>query len=462
MSLLEAVTEVARLAGDTANRFFGKAVAVETKSDGSPVTQADRAAEEAARAWIESRFPEDGILGEELGTTRPDARRKWLVDPIDGTKSFVRGVPLWGSLIAVVEADVVLAGAVYIAAQREMVAAAPGEGCFWNGVRAKVSSVSSLREAVVLTTDLATPVSWGTPEGARTAIGQLASRGAIARTWGDCYGYVLVATGRAEAMIDPVLSAWDSAALQPIVEEAGGVFTDVRGVRTGLGGSAVATNAALAAEVRSLFVSPPAKAAGFDPAALNFEKGGGLVSVVTQDARSGEVLMMAYADREAVDRTLATRLMHYRSRTRGAWKKGETSGNVQHVVSLHADCDGDTILARVIPQGPACHTGDRTCFRDAPAPCALTALDRTIASRKENPSGYTGKLLADRNLRLKKIGEEATELAVALADGDATRAREEGADLFYHAMVGLRAAGVGLDDVREVLTRRAAGTKGRA
>jgi phosphoribosyl-ATP pyrophosphohydrolase/phosphoribosyl-AMP cyclohydrolase len=290
-------------------------------------------------------------------------------------------------------------------------------------------------------------------------MGQLASRGAIARTWGDCYGYVLVATGRAEVMVDPVLSPWDSAALQPIVEEAGGVFTDVRGIRTGLGGSAIATNAALAEEVRSLFVPPPAPIGAFDPAALNFEKGGGLVGIVTQDARNGEVLMMAYADREAVDRTVATGLMHYRSRTRGAWKKGETSGNVQRVVSLHADCDGDTILARVVPHGPACHTGDRTCFHDAPAPCALTALDRTIASRKENPSGYTGKLLADRNLRLKKIGEEATELAVALADGDATRAREEGADLFYHAMVGLRAAGVGLDDVREVLARRAAGPR---
>jgi phosphoribosyl-ATP pyrophosphohydrolase/phosphoribosyl-AMP cyclohydrolase len=260
-------------------------------------------------------------------------------------------------------------------------------------------------------------------------------------------------------MVDPVLSPWDSAALQPIVEEAGGVFTDVRGVRTGLGGSAVATNAALAEEVRSLFMPSRAPMGPFDPSALNFEKGGGLVSVVTQDARSGEVLMMAYADREAVDLTLATGLMHYRSRTRGAWKKGETSGNVQRVVSLHADCDGDTILARVVPHGPACHTGDRTCFHDAPAPCALTELDRTIASRKENPSGYTGKLLADRNLRLKKIGEEATELAVALADGDATRAREEGADLFYHAMVGLRAAGVGLDDVREVLARRAAGPR---
>ena len=459
MSLLEAATEVARIAGDTANRFFGKGVAVETKADGSPVTQADRAAEEAARAWIEARFPEDGIVGEELGTTRPGARRKWLVDPIDGTKSFVRGVPLWGALVAVVEGDIVLAGAVYVAAQREMVAAAPGEGCFWNGARAKVSSVSSLRDAVVLTTDLAMPVGWGAPEGPRRALGKLASRGAIARTWGDCYGYVLVATGRAEVMVDPVLSPWDSAALQPIVEEAGGVFTNVQGIRTGLGGSAIATNALLAEEVRALFVPKAEPAGGFDAASVNFEKGGGLVSVVTQDARTGEVLMMAYADREAVDRTLATGLMHYLSRSRGPWKKGETSGNVQRVVSLHADCDGDTILARVVPQGPACHTGDRTCFHDAPAPTALIALDRTIAARKEKPSGYTGALLADRNLRLKKIGEEATELAVALADGDATRACEEGADLFYHALVALRAEGVGLDDVREVLARRAAATK---
>ncbi len=459
MSLLEAVTEVARVAGDTANRFFGKGIAVETKSDGSPVTQADRAAEEAARAWIESRFPEDGILGEEFGTTRADARRKWLVDPVDGTKSFVRGVPLWGSLVAVVEGDVVLAGAIYVAAQGEMVAAAPGEGCFWNGSRTRVSSVSNLREAVVLTTDLATPANWGAPEGARTAVGQLASRAAVARTWGDCYGYLLVATGRAEVMVDPVLSPWDSAALQPIVEEAGGVFTDLRGIRTGLGGSAIATNALLADEVRALFVAKEERAGGFDPASLDFQKGGGLVGVVTQDARSGEVLMMAYADREAVDRTVATGQMHYRSRSRGAWKKGETSGNVQRVVSLHADCDGDTILARVLPQGPACHTGDRTCFHDAPAPTALTALDRTLAARKENPIGYTGKLLLDRNLRLKKIGEEATELAVALADGDAARACEEGADLFYHALVALRAAGVGVDNVREVLARRAADKK---
>jgi histidinol-phosphatase len=446
MSLLEAVADVARIAGETANRFFGTAIPIETKADGSPVTQADRAAEEAARAFIEAKFPEDGIVGEELGTTRPGARRRWLLDPIDGTKSFVRGVPLWGSLVAVVEGDTVLAGAIFVAAQREMVAAARGEGCFWNGARAHVSQIASLREAVVLTTDLST----------RGATFELAARAAVARTWGDCYGYVLVATGRAEVMVDPVMSPWDIAALGPIVEEAGGVFTDLQGVATGLGTSAVATNAALAAEVRALLASPEKAALAFDPSSLDFDKGGGLVSVVTQDDRSGEVLMTAYADRDAVARTIETGLMHYLSRSRGLWKKGETSGNVQRVVSLHADCDKDAILARVVPAGPACHTGDRTCFRGAPEGDALTALDRTIAARVASPSGYTGTLLGDRNLRLKKLGEEATELAVALADGDAGRAREEGADLLYHALVALRAVGVGLDEVREALARRAA------
>lgn len=448
MSLLDAVADVARIAGETANRFFGSAIPVETKADGSPVTQADRAAEEAARAFIEARFPDDGIVGEELGTTRPGARRRWLLDPIDGTKSFIRGVPLWGSLVAVVEGDVVLAGAIFVPVQREMVVAARGEGCFWNGSRARVSGVSDLRKAVVLTTDLAS----------RGAIAELASRAAVARTWGDCYGYVLVATGRAEVMIDPLLSPWDSAALAPIVEEAGGVFTDLRGVRTGLGGSAIATNAALADAVRALFAQPRSRSRSnaIDPDGLNFDKGGGLVSVVTQDARSGEVLMTAYADREAVEKTVETGQMHYRSRSRGPWRKGETSGNIQRVVSLHADCDGDAILARVVPEGPACHTGERTCFRGAPAACALSALDETIAGRARRPTGYTGMLLADRNLRLKKLGEETTELAVALADGDAERATEEAADLFYHALVALRAAGVGLDDVREVLARRAA------
>ncbi len=205
--------------------------------------------------------------------------------------------------------------------------------------------------------------------------------------------------------------------------------------------------------------------------ALDFAKGGGLVSVVAQDAVTGATLMVAHADREALDRTVASGEMHYRSRTRGAWHKGATSGNVQRVVSLHADCDGDAVLARVRPAGPACHTGARSCFDGAVAggtPVmgdALSALAATIAERSAAGSGapgatgagtsYTQRLLADRNLRLKKLGEEASELVTACADGDAARATEEAADLFYHTLVALQAVGGTLDGVRAVLAARA-------
>ena len=196
-----------------------------------------------------------------------------------------------------------------------------------------------------------------------------------------------------------------------------------------------------------------------DLAVLDLAKGGGLVTVVAQDATTGAVLMVAHADREALEHTLATGVMHYRSRTRGLWRKGATSGNEQHVVTLVADCDADAVLARVRPAGPACHTGEATCFGDTPEADALAALAATIETRANAPAdehqSYTQRLLTDRNLRLKKLGEECAELVTALADGDAERAREEGADLVYHALVALRAAGVTLADVQRVLAARA-------
>jgi phosphoribosyl-ATP pyrophosphohydrolase/phosphoribosyl-AMP cyclohydrolase len=194
---------------------------------------------------------------------------------------------------------------------------------------------------------------------------------------------------------------------------------------------------------------------------LDFAKGGGLVTVVAQDASTGDVLMVAHADREALERTLATREMHYRSRTRGLWHKGGTSGNVQRVVSLSADCDADAVLARVEKAGPACHTGEETCFGPGRWD-ALAALDATIARRAtqappegEKPS-YTRRLLDDRNLRLKKIGEEAAELVTACADGDKERAVEEAADVLYHVLVAVKPLGLTLEDVKAVLARRAA------
>ena len=197
--------------------------------------------------------------------------------------------------------------------------------------------------------------------------------------------------------------------------------------------------------------------------ALDFAKGGGLVTVVAQDADTGAVLMVAHADREALEHTLATGEMHYRSRTRGLWRKGATSGNVQQVVTLLPDCDGDAVLARVRSAGPACHTGARSCFGAAAlAADALGALDATIAARVtdappasagEKPS-YTRRLLADRNLRLKKIGEESAELVTACADGDRGRAVDESADVVYHTLVALHAVGGTLDDVRTALAAR--------
>jgi phosphoribosyl-ATP pyrophosphohydrolase/phosphoribosyl-AMP cyclohydrolase len=191
--------------------------------------------------------------------------------------------------------------------------------------------------------------------------------------------------------------------------------------------------------------------------ALDFEKSGGLVTVVTQHASTGQVLMVAFASREALERTLASGEMHYHSRSRGLWHKGGASGHTQRVVSLVADCDGDTVLARVIPAGPACHTGAATCFGDVAAD-ALAELDAVIDSRGETPAAasesYTVRLIGDRNLRLKKIGEEASEFITACADGDAGRANEEAADLVYHVLVALHAAGGSLDAVRETLRAR--------
>ena len=246
-SLMDAVAEAARVAGSYALWRYGKDVTVRVKADASSVSDADVGAEEAARAWIAERFPGDAILGEELGVTGSGGRR-WIIDPIDGTTSFLRRIPLWGSLVAVCEGDTVLAGAIYCPAVDELVVAATGEGCWWNGSRARVSNVARMSDATVLSSAAGHRDGDARGEGWRS----LAAAARNARTWGDCYGYLLVATGRAEAMVDPVLQPWDSAALAPVITEAGGVFTDWTGRATGLGGSAVATNAALAGQARTV------------------------------------------------------------------------------------------------------------------------------------------------------------------------------------------------------------------
>jgi phosphoribosyl-ATP pyrophosphohydrolase/phosphoribosyl-AMP cyclohydrolase len=195
---------------------------------------------------------------------------------------------------------------------------------------------------------------------------------------------------------------------------------------------------------------------------LDFGKSGGLVPVIAQHAHTGECLMLAFANRDALERTLAERVMWYYSRSRGElWRKGDTSGNVQRLVSLHADCDADALLARVEPAGPSCHTGEWSCFS---APPTFAALDDVIAARAADPNagGYTRRLLDDANLRLKKLGEESIELAVACSQSstDPERIANEAADLLYHVLVACRAAGVSGADVLAQLERRRAQPRG--
>jgi histidinol phosphatase-like enzyme (inositol monophosphatase family) len=246
-TLMDAALEAAELAGAIALARFKTPVGVDDKPDGSPVTEADRAAEQAVRAWVARRFPGDPVFGEEFGgECRDDDVRRWVVDPIDGTKAFIRGVPLWGTLVAVAVGRRIIAGAAAYPALAETLAAAPGQGCWWNGARCRVSETADLANAVILTTDVRYQDNLSRRDGWRALVEQVR----MARTWGDAYGYCLVATGRADVMIDPVMNPWDCAPFLPIIAEAGGVVTDWSGLVTAFGGSLIATNAALAAPAR--------------------------------------------------------------------------------------------------------------------------------------------------------------------------------------------------------------------
>jgi histidinol phosphatase-like enzyme (inositol monophosphatase family) len=247
--LLAVATEAAWRGGRRTLAYFNVGTPVETKTDHTPVTAADREAEAVMRRTIAAAFPDHGILGEEEGETAGTAPVRWIVDPLDGTRTFVRGVPLFGTLVGVELRGEPVVGVVYLPALDEMIAAARGEGCTWNGRPCRVSA-SSLDDALLVVTD---------ERAARArseAYERLAARTAMQRTWADCYGYVLVATGRAEVALDPAMNVWDCAALLPVVEEAGGRFTDWRGRRTIRGGEAVATNGRLHDQVVSLLGEP--------------------------------------------------------------------------------------------------------------------------------------------------------------------------------------------------------------
>ncbi len=243
--LLQFAVEIARGAGEITLQYYRKRPETSTKSDGSYVTIADREAESYLRKQIAARFPDDAVLGEEEGESTGRSGRRWIVDPIDGTFAFVHGVPFYGVLIALEIEGELKVGVVNIPALGEIVSAAKGVGCFLNGEPARVSETRELKDALVLCTDFAACARFGFGPAAE----RLQADAKTSRTWGDCYGYVLVATGRADVMLDPVMNLWDCAPLLPIMEEAGGTFTDWCGERTASGGNAIATNGLLFEEV---------------------------------------------------------------------------------------------------------------------------------------------------------------------------------------------------------------------
>lgn len=239
--LLDFAIEATREAGKIVMEYFQTALVPERKPDCTLVTEADRKAEERLRALIRQAYPDHGILGEEFGEQQSSSGWTWIVDPLDGTASFLHGVPLFGVLLGLeVDGEVVL-GVANFPALGELVSAGRGIGCFWNGRRAAVSDVDELKEALLLYTDGAN----FEPHGRESAFRDLIAATRMHRSWGDCYGHILVATGRAEVMLDPVMNIWDCAALLPILREAGGTFTDWQGRPTIRGGNAISTNARL-------------------------------------------------------------------------------------------------------------------------------------------------------------------------------------------------------------------------
>lgn len=217
--------ELAEQSGDFIRPLFANpAVAVETKSDASPVTEADRGAEQMMRERIAKQFPAHGVIGEEFGPERGDAEFVWVLDPIDGTKSFITGVPLFGTLIALLKEGQPVLGAIHQPILRELMIG-DGATTTLNGRPVKCRATTRIEDATVLTSDTLNLAKYQNGP----ACDRLVSRAKLYRTWADCYGYLLVASGRADVSLDPIMNPWDIAALVPVIRGAGGVITDWKG-----------------------------------------------------------------------------------------------------------------------------------------------------------------------------------------------------------------------------------------
>jgi histidinol phosphatase-like enzyme (inositol monophosphatase family) len=243
--------ELAERSGDFIRPFFASPdLAVENKSDDSPVTAADRGAEQLLRELIAKKFPSHGIIGEEFGNERPDAEWTWVLDPIDGTKSFMSAVPLFGTLIALMHEGQPVLGAIHQPILRQLMIG-DGRSTTLNGRPMRVRPTARLEDATLLTSDPLNPARY--QDGARYA--GLEKRVRLSRTWGDCYGYLLLAGGWADLMLDPIMNTWDIQALIPVVRGAGGVITDWHGGDPVKGSSIVAANPILHPQVIAALAS---------------------------------------------------------------------------------------------------------------------------------------------------------------------------------------------------------------
>jgi histidinol-phosphatase len=261
---MELARASAREAGQLTLQYFQQDnYAVERKSDNSPVTAADRAAEQLLRTRIRAAFPHDAIVGEEFGEQAGTSDFRWILDPIDGTKSFISGVPLYGTLIGVECEGASQAGVIYMPALDEMVYAVKGSGAWYvKGGAAPRSTRVSARSPLSAGLFVTSQVDNFAKRGAADVYARLEAAAYITRTWGDCYGYLLVATGRAELMVDPYMNVWDAAALLPILEEAGGVYVDWQGNATIHAGEGLGCNRLVLDEVLSITRAAPRLALG--------------------------------------------------------------------------------------------------------------------------------------------------------------------------------------------------------
>lgn len=247
--LLDAAIEIARIGGEHTLKYFKKDLTIISKEDDSPVTVADRETEQIIRKEILKRFPEHGIIGEEYGQTNKESKITWVLDPIDGTKSFIHGIPFYTTLIGIMIENEPVVGIIYAPALDELCAAGIGLGATFNGEPCRVSETRDLSKATFLVTEIDRFRELGQQE----LFQELLDRTKIHRTWGDAYGHMMVATGRADLMYDPELNIWDAAALLPVVKEAGGIFCDVNGKQTIHSGNGYSTNEFLYPELKKIF-----------------------------------------------------------------------------------------------------------------------------------------------------------------------------------------------------------------